>query len=89
MTFQIETVRADPDTNATLVTLRDGQEPEMGSRLRDEAGAIWHVTGFTLSEIRMVPSVSGGLSFPKGKKMVIVPNTHITKPQPMQNPIAS
>lgn len=58
MKFHIEMSRKGPDTTV-LVTLCDGELPELGVALHDETGRLWRVVQHLESEVALQPSRPG------------------------------
>lgn len=58
MKFRIEMSRKGP-AETVLVTLCDGELPELGVALHDEAGRAWRVVQHLESEVALQPHLPG------------------------------
>ncbi len=56
MKFRIEMIRKGPDATV-LVTLSDGDPPQLGSALQDNAGKVWRVVQHLESEVVIEPGL--------------------------------
>lgn len=56
MKLHIEMIRRGPDTTV-LVTLGDGEFPELGTALHDDRGRVWRVVQHLESEVAIQPGL--------------------------------